>query len=475
MPKQNGLENSHNNKIRQAQVKQSSAFLQIPKSNTVGRPKMTYDNARVEKKPVTDKDLPSGVVNRSKSDTPSYRISIMQNGVKMTAKTKIYEEMLIIRLAMLDGSWADPELNGGVWLYGQAAKNWFDQKRLLKKASDDAKNLPLSLRKPYQFNWHEQFLTKYFGEKTSVDEISHVDGNKFRDWMQFDTSNGKRMLAASTVNTALSNHQQILRNAKRLGYRSSDPLPVEWVSRKKGGRDRVFTPDEEDKVYDFFLNNGFLRTADFFKFQINTGLRPKESHSLRWRDINFVTKTINITAENSKTGVQRQMPFLGDVPVILEQLREHHLSTQPNDDCDEGAIVWSKVRYFTPRSAVRQMEMAREYLGKDNEKDFVWYACRHTCASRLVADGVSPSTIMSWLGWSSIQTLENYRHDLPHEFQGAVEKAEAGAKLRREKYSSRYDTHRVNSHDPIHDIIDHQDNGEPLNLVRMDANNRLLD
>ena len=184
MQKQKRLENSQNNKIRQAQVRQSSAYLNIPKTKTVGRPKIAYDSSLVETKAVTDRDLPSGVINRSKTDVPSYRISIMHNGVKMTAKTKIYEDMLVIRLAMLDGSWVDPVLNGGVWTYEQAAKNWFDQKRLLKKAADDEADVPLGLRAQYRFNWHESFLTGYFGANTSVDEISHVDGNKFRDWMQ---------------------------------------------------------------------------------------------------------------------------------------------------------------------------------------------------------------------------------------------------------------------------------------------------
>ena len=107
MQKQNGLENSHKNKIRQAQVKQSSAYLQIPKSNTVGRPKMTYDNSHSAKKPVTNKDLPSGVINRSKTDTPSYRISIMQNGVKMTAKTKNYEEKFANPLKAAERGYVD--------------------------------------------------------------------------------------------------------------------------------------------------------------------------------------------------------------------------------------------------------------------------------------------------------------------------------------------------------------------------------
>lgn len=54
--------------------------------------------------------------------------------------------------------------------------------------------------------------------------------------------------------------------------------------------------------------------------------------------------------------------------------------------------------------------MIRAEMGFERNSEFVIYALRHTCASRLVNAGVDLQVVCRWLGHSSIQITERYAH-----------------------------------------------------------------
>ena len=55
----------------------------------------------------------------------------------------------------------------------------------------------------------------------------------------------------------------------------------------------------------------------------------------------------------------------------------------------------------------------RHANGKLNDPQFVIHALRHTCATKLMAEGVDIVTVQHWLGHADIKTTMKYAHFMP--------------------------------------------------------------
>ncbi|HEV2547714.1 MAG TPA: tyrosine-type recombinase/integrase [Stellaceae bacterium] len=63
---------------------------------------------------------------------------------------------------------------------------------------------------------------------------------------------------------------------------------------------------------------------------------------------------------------------------------------------------------FTAPQLRYWFDKAKGAMGLAAEDAFVIYACRHTCATRLVEAGVNLRVIQRWLGHKSLATTERY-------------------------------------------------------------------
>ena len=137
----------------------------------------------------------------------------------------------------------------------------------------------------------------------------------------------------------------------------------------------------------------------FFVWAIETGLRPAESLGLKSSMIRrdpIVGPVVDVM--RTKNGEPRTIPLTRKALEALETVGE-----------------WKR---FTSYHISRQWARLRR---KDRKvmKDFVFYTCRHTCATRLLSKGVNIKVVQSWMGHKDINMTLRYAKLVPSDLAAA--------------------------------------------------------
>jgi site-specific recombinase XerD len=66
-----------------------------------------------------------------------------------------------------------------------------------------------------------------------------------------------------------------------------------------------------------------------------------------------------------------------------------------------------------PYQAENAWRWVRKEMGLEKDFEFILHCLRHTCASRLVNNGIDLYVVKEWLGHSTIQVTERYAHLSP--------------------------------------------------------------
>lgn len=156
------------------------------------------------------------------------------------------------------------------------------------------------------------------------------------------------------------------------------------------------------------------------------GLRQGEALGLKWEDIDFAKRTLTVRralqrvngkmtfVEPKSATSRRTIPLPG---IAVDALRRHQerQSTarfRPGPPWD-GLVFTSSVG--TPMSARNLFRAFKKLLKRAGlPRAIRFHDLRHSCASLLLAQGISPRTIMETLGHSQISlTLNTYSHVVP--------------------------------------------------------------
>jgi integrase len=197
----------------------------------------------------------------------------------------------------------------------------------------------------------------------------------------------------ATINRKLSALSKMLHVAYEHGWVST--LPV--MHRKKEGRGRIryFSVEEERAILALCYEWGKADHGDCIQVLLDTGMRPSEVFNLEKRDINFQHNLIHIF--ENKTDHPRSLPMTKRVRAILLT----RTTTRSKPFPYEGRwldYVWTRVRVT---------------LGMQDDEQFVPYACRHTCATRLLQRGFTLPELQKWLGHKSLTMTMRYAHLSP--------------------------------------------------------------
>jgi integrase len=243
----------------------------------------------------------------------------------------------------------------------------------------------------------------FFGPRTTVADIT-------TDWLyawvarlkQIGNSNG-------TINRKLAVMSKILNHAVHRGKLEKRPnFPKR--SAEPQGRQRYLTQEEEARALALLAQWGKDDHVDVFSVLIDTGLRPSELWSLEVRQCDFDTGLIML--RQTKNGKPRGVPMTTRVKDIIVRRKEFTPKGQHLFPFDNFWMrpIWDRLKFT---------------LGLTEDHDFVPYALRHTCASRLVQRGVHLGLVKEWLGHKNIQVTMRYAHHSPANLAEAVKVLEA--------------------------------------------------
>lgn len=208
-------------------------------------------------------------------------------------------------------------------------------------------------------------------------------------------------------------------NRKLATLRTLLNLCIEWGKlthapkikslKEPPSRHRVLTDDEELSMMRFFNNSYTEEHTGLFEFLLSSGNRLSEVLKLTWFDVDFKTSAVRFT--DTKSGETLHKPLTDTMKRVLELRRGLPVPFPYTID-----MVESYWLHF------------RKHLGYQEDGTFVIHSLRHTCASRLVSQGVDLKRVQAWLGHKSYSTTLKYAQLSEVHLQDVVKVINTGSK-----------------------------------------------
>jgi integrase len=330
------------------------------------------------------------------TDETGKRKDIKRKAVSRTHARERIKEML--REAEEKG---EESLDSSRVTFSQLAKHYTDR---YAKAPRYVGNRKVSgLRSYVEVKRVVKILEGHFGN-TRIRSITHGDVLHFKT-ERLDTpvkppstkkprkkklKNKQRSIA--TVNRELTVLKRMFSIALREGWILRHPFTGSDTlisSSDETKRTRVLSREEEELLLDACDENR-SKLRPIIIMALDTGMRRGEILSLRWRDVDFENKRVNIQAMNTKTLRSRSVPIS---PRLLDELNALTCRGQAQ-------------RVFGITDTVkRSWATAKRVAGI---ADLRFHDLRHTCATRLVQGGLPIAEVSRILGHTSVVTTFRY-------------------------------------------------------------------
>ena len=241
-----------------------------------------------------------------------------------------------------------------------------------------------------------QFALDYFGPALPLTELT---ADRLDDYTQHLADQGN---SNGTINRKLAAVSRCLSLAVERGKLDRKPS---ITRRQEGvGRVRFLSEEEENASLDLLMRWGKIDHADVFTLLIDTGMRGGELFRLEGRDCDLTQGLLSIW--QSKNGHPRSVPMTFKVREIIDRRRLLY---------QRGPLFPYNKNWFG-----RIFDKMKHTLGLSEDSQFIPYALRHTCASRLVQRGISLLIVKEWLGHKTVQVTLRYAHLCPANLLAAV-------------------------------------------------------
>lgn len=195
-------------------------------------------------------------------------------------------------------------------------------------------------------------------------------------------------------------------------------------------------PWTADEAGQFLTSLEGHRLRPLFAVGVALGLRKGELLALRWQDVDLDVGVLRVRATVQRLGkgvglvtgspkTARSRRTLPLPRVLVETLRDHRtaqeLEREEAPSWHDAGLVFttSKGTMIEPRNLNRFLD---EAIARAGLRRIRFHDLRHTCASLLLAQGVSPRVVMEVLGHSQMSmTTDLYGHVMPSSLRSAAD------------------------------------------------------
>ena len=268
---------------------------------------------------------------------------------------------------------------------------------------------------------------------------------KAMELQQFYNDKYNSGLTGNTIKHYHANIHKALKYAVKMDLLNSNPADKVELPKIEKFKANFYNKEELDKLFEAFKGDRLELVVNIAAYY---GLRRSEVLGLKWDVIDFDNKTIKICRKiTSQHGVGtgheeirvedelkteasvRTLPLIPHIEKMLKQRRflEIHYSKLLKSGFDRTYDGFgcrdNYGKLITPNFVSQHFRIVIE---NHNLKLLRFHDLRHSCASLLLANGVSMKAIQEWLGHSTFNVTANFYSHL--DYNSKIVSAETIAK-----------------------------------------------
>lgn len=306
--------------------------------------------------------------------------------------------------------------------------------------------------------------TKYttmFGRLIGNMQVSKIRNMDIQNAINTMQKEGR---ATSSMRDALGRLRECLESAKNNRIISVNPcfdITVPWENKSK---ERRFLSQEEQNKFLHAVEDNWYK--EMFYVMFLTGMRIGEVGGLKWEDVDFKNKCINIQRSLSceyHKGVKtirlttpkthnsyRKIPFMGEVEAMLtSQKKKQEVIKRELGDRYRGKDEFSDLVFTTSMgSPVMRYNAEKECNNvvktineeevfqsvKENREPVIFekvypHAIRHTFCSRCFQLNMNPKVVQALMGHQHYSTtIDIYTHVMENDIENEIGKMESALK-----------------------------------------------
>ena len=271
------------------------------------------------------------------------------------------------------------------------------------------------------FLFYNQMINLHIANEIGDVELNDLTQNKLNEFIinkyEFGNKKNKGGLSYSTIKSL----QGILNRCLKFAYKRkylSERLEID-VSIKQNNVKKVeaLTKEEQFKIEKYLLDKK-RKYCYGILISLYKGMRLGELLALRWEDIDYKNKTINIRRTTCRVLENNKTIIIEDTPKTLSSFREIPLTNfvisilkelkQYQNNKSEYVISKNTGKRIETRS---YQESFSRLLKRLKIRHYGFHSLRHTFATRCLELGVDIKTLSELLGHTNpTVTLNRYVH-----------------------------------------------------------------
>lgn len=288
--------------------------------------------------------------------------------------------------------------------------------------------------RPYTFQSYSSLVHRHISPELGRVHLTKLTPQDVQAFMNAKQAAGLSPRSVQYLHAVL---RRALGQAERWGLIQRNVARLVSPPRVAKSVVQPFTPVESKKLLAAVKDN---RLAALYTVALAVGLRQGEALGLRWRDVNLEAATLSVEVSlqridgdfvlaEPKSDKSRRTIKLPDI--CVDALKAHRRrQTEESAFVGEGwQNTWDLVFVEGDGSPLSRYAVTRRFqriLDRAGIPKRRFHDLRHTCATLLLAQGVSLRVVQETLGHSLFSTTADiYSHVLPVLMADAAEKMDA--------------------------------------------------